>query len=254
MNDGTVDSAPATVHITVNPVNHAPTVDAGPDANIMQGDSYSPSPTVNDIDGTIVSTVWEEGDTVVTFPKNDFSVGKHILTVTVTDNEGATASDSLTLRVNIFPLRVKTGQIISYAAGDDGDLQRGIARSYTRDDTKKVVIDHATHLMWQDDSDAQTVQKNWQEAKEYCEALSLGGFTDWRLPTVEELLSITDMGRFDPSIDPVFQNVVNGRYWSMTTVAGDTSRAWIVLFDDGRDGLNLKSNDRYVRCVRSADN
>ena len=237
-----------------NEVNQAPTVDAGPDATIWEGESYTPSPTANDTDGTIVSTVWKEGDTVITFPKSDFSAGKHILTVTVTDNEGATASDSLTLRVNIFPLRVKTGQIVSYAAGDDGDLQRGITRSYTRDDTKEVVIDHATHLMWQDGVSGQTVTHTWQEAKEYCEALTLGGFTDWRLPTIEELLSIVDSGRSGPSIDPVFQNVVSDLYWSSTTDASNTSRAWAVNFYDGYDRWGAKSVDGYVRCVRSADN
>ncbi|OQX73600.1 MAG: hypothetical protein B6D59_05090, partial [Campylobacteraceae bacterium 4484_4] len=51
-----------------NEVNQAPTVDAGPDATIWEGESYTPSPTANDTDGTIVSTVWKEGDTVITFP------------------------------------------------------------------------------------------------------------------------------------------------------------------------------------------
>jgi hypothetical protein len=32
---------------------------------------------------------------------------------------------------------------------------------------------------------------NWNQANEYCSALHLGGFSDWRLPTLDELKAIT---------------------------------------------------------------
>jgi hypothetical protein len=98
-NDGQADSDLATVSITVNDINDAPTVEAGADANITVGYNYSPTPTISDIDGMIASTVWKEGNTILTFPKDDFSIGEHALTVMVTDDDGATAVDSLTLMV-----------------------------------------------------------------------------------------------------------------------------------------------------------
>ncbi len=36
----------------------------------------------------------------------------------------------------------------------------------------------------------------WEEALAYCEGLTLGDHSDWRLPTIKELNSIVDYGRF----------------------------------------------------------
>ena len=151
---------------------------------------------------------------------------------------------------NSFMPVLKTGQTTSYYANDDGDLQRGTARSYTRDDTKEVVVDNVTNLMWQDDADAKTVKKNWQDAKDYCQNLTLGGYSNWRLPDIEELYSITDIGRYNLAIDPAFQNVVSNLYWSSSTYVSYTSYAWVVLFGSGNDSWDRKSNSYYVRCVR----
>jgi len=108
-NDDTADSETVTVSITVNPVNDAPTVEAGASITITQGSSYTPSPIFSDSDGTVVNTVWKEGDSVLSFPKTDFSTGVHTLTITVTDNEGASSSDTLTLTVTApFKIKVKT--------------------------------------------------------------------------------------------------------------------------------------------------
>ena len=88
----------------------------------------------------------------------------------------------------------KTGQTQSYTDYDDGYYQKGVAPDYTRDDSKEIVTDKVTGLQWQDNSEAKTVSKNWSDAKSYCEALTLGGHNDWRLPTIEELESMWIMG------------------------------------------------------------
>ncbi len=149
-----------------------------------------------------------------------------------------------------FLATLKTGQTTSYYANDDGDLQRGEARSYTRDDAKEVVVDNVTNLMWQDNNDSKTVTKNWSDAVNYCEELSLGGYSDWRLPSIDELMSITDKERYSSSIDSTFQNVVSDDYWSSTTGASYTSVAWLVYFNGGYDNWYNKSYTYYVRCVR----
>ncbi len=56
------------------------------------------------------------------------------------------------------------------------------------DDT--VVFDNNTGLAWERAHHGERV--GYQEALQYCESLELGGEDDWRVPTIKELLSISD--------------------------------------------------------------
>jgi hypothetical protein len=64
--------------------------------------------------------------------------------------------------------------------------------------TAETVFDTRTDLTWQRLSGPLTIQA---DAIDYCEDLVLGGYRDWRLPNMAELLSIVDVTRFDPAID-----------------------------------------------------
>jgi hypothetical protein len=119
---------------------------------------------------------------------------------------------------------------------------------YIRDDTKEVVLDTSTNLMWQDD--VTPAQMNWTDALSYCENSNLGGFSDWRLPNFNELYMIADRTTFSPAISSVFTNVVSDRYWSSTTRKTATTYAWAVQFDNGTDNARVKSDMNYIRCVR----
>ncbi|WP_367270347.1 DUF1566 domain-containing protein [Sulfurovum sp.] len=110
-----------------------------------------------------------------------------------------------------------------------------------------VVRDSSTGLEWQDDSIGSTL--TWESAITHCEELSLDG-GGWRLPTVNELVSLVDDSRASPAIDPVFQNTASGNYWSSTTYARTTYHAWYVYFSDGRQDVYYKYANYYVRCVR----
>ena len=120
----------------------------------------------------------------------------------------------------------------------------------------QTVTDTKTCLMWQDDEDAKTVRKTWLDAIDYCENLTLGGYNDWRLPNYNELQSIIDYSRGNLLIDPIFQNVISGAYWSSTTSVHNPHNAWYVVMHAGIIVLASKSDSfsLNIRCVRSADN
>ncbi len=113
-----------------------------------------------------------------------------------------------------------------------------------------IVTDNVTGLQWQDD--AVVSETTWQGAIDRCEALTLGIYSDWRLPNINELISLVDDTRFDPSIDTsIFDHTISGGYWSSTSRAGYSSSAWLIGFSGGGQNGNGKSHNFYVRCVRA---
>lgn len=128
-------------------------------------------------------------------------------------------------------------------------LSSFVIADFTRDDNG-IITDSTTNLEWQDNSISVTM--TWQRAIDYCEALSLGTYKDWRLPNLNELTSLVDDTKYKPSIDDVFQNTIFSYYWSSTTVRNNSEVAWLVAFDSGFQGFdNNKDDNYYVRCVRA---
>ena len=128
-----------------------------------------------------------------------------------------------------------------------GSLALAEAASFT-DNGNGTVTDSGTGLMWQQ---AEGGLMTWDNALSYCEGLSLGGNSDWRLPNVTELESITDDTRYNPAINTTyFPNANASGYWSSTTYADGTDGAWGVGFGNGFVYYSTKSDSVYVRCVR----
>ena len=127
------------------------------------------------------------------------------------------------------------------------------AANIIRDNAKEVVVDSATHLMWQDNEDAKTVTKSWIEAIEYCESLTLAGFDDWRLPNIRELKYIADINKINPAIVTGFENIAADYYWSSSTVMINSYSAWGVYFWYGNSAQSGKKYVNYIRCVRDSN-
>jgi hypothetical protein len=116
------------------------------------------------------------------------------------------------------------------------------------DNSDGTVTDKVTDLMWQQAGSSSNL--TWEQSLAYCENLNLGGYTDWRLPTIKELRSLVDFSRYSPSINTTFFPDTQTFYCSSTTYTKDTYNAWGVYFNDGYDGYGSKVNGGYVRAVR----
>ena len=79
---------------------------------------------------------------------------------------------------------------------------------------------------------------------------SFAGFSDWRVPNLNELLSIVEYGAYNPAINQtVFPNGYSW-FWSSSPYANFSSYAWVVYFYNGYDYNVFKYNDYGVRLVR----
>ena len=127
-----------------------------------------------------------------------------------------------------------------------------------------IVIDPTASLMWKRCSEGQTNDNNctgsatgltWQNALDRANNVNnnggYAGFSDWRLPNVEELRSLVRRDSQSPSINStIFPNVDNVNYWS-NTPNKDGTRAYNINFRYGDDAISLRSNGTpKVRLVR----
>lgn len=113
-----------------------------------------------------------------------------------------------------------------------------------------IAKDSVTGLIWQDDNDVASIRKDWEGAKQYCSDLSLGGYSDWRLPNIYELITLLDNTKSkEPYIIDGFSNIAFDFYWSSNTVSTYADNA-LAVHSYGSTTGEGKGNDHSVRCVR----
>ena len=187
--------------------------------------------------------------------------------------------------------------------GQDGFYQAGCALTGAArfdDNLDGTVTDNCTGLMWQQDTadtdnDGGTTHSEclaggepgmqpptscakstwtdivvqgddipWCQALDYCENLDFATHDDWRLPNIQELLSIVDYSLTGPAIDTSFfglsvppappPNASELFYWSSTNAEdgnGFAPYALQVDFSRGNSSNYPRNNLQYVRAVRS---
>ena len=60
-----------------------------------------------------------------------------------------------------------------------------------------TVLDTSTGLMWAAKDNGSNI--NWENAKSYCENYHGGGYADWRMPTRDELVGLSDASKSRPA-------------------------------------------------------
>ena len=100
-------------------INNPPTVNAGEDKSVIVNEPITIIGIANDSDGEIVAYEWKEGNrllaTTASFEYLPTTTGTHTLTLTVTDNDGVTTSDSLVVTVNTQNQICDNGSIHFYS-------------------------------------------------------------------------------------------------------------------------------------------
>jgi hypothetical protein len=165
----------------------------------------------------------------------------------------------------------QTGQRTNYRYGDDADFESGwqgqgaAGAGRFRDNGDNTTTDFATGLMWVADPKVIGAPFNasintWNAAIDACLALNYAGHTDWRLPSVLELLSLIDFEKgagVTTIYDTYFPNTewAGKVYWSSTTYKTSSTQAHMVGFfssgetlQDNKDGSGPLPE--WVRPVR----
>lgn len=78
----------------------------------------------------------------------------------------------------------------------------------------------------------------------------LCGFTNWRVPTKDELLSVVDFNQQNSAIDTNYFPNVTGDYWTSVPIASDSSKAIYVARNPFFHFENLRTSNLKVQLVR----
>ena len=133
----------------------------------------------------------------------------------------------------------------------------GADTSFT-DNGDGTITDNCTNLQWKKCSEGLSGPScgtgsagtyTWEQALAQCEGLDFGNHTDWRLPNINELLSILNYSGSNPAVNGTyFPATAASAYWTSTDPS--SAAAWIIDFSYGATAKYLQNNNLSVRCVR----
>ena len=122
-----------------------------------------------------------------------------------------------------------------------------------------IFLDPETNLMWSVKDNGKDI--DWNRARAYATDLRLGGYDDWRLPTIEELEGLYDPNVSDPARDFIFKLAIHIKeplkvtrllVWSSTKKGPGAALAFNFGFGK-RYSLPVGNSDFGALCVRVPD-
>lgn len=121
-----------------------------------------------------------------------------------------------------------------------------------RDANLKVVIDNKNSLMWVDDMSNVKLRLTHEDATIYCENLKHAGYSNWRLPEIDEYEIIVNKKNQRNYINKAFRFNLPDGYWA-------SKAHWRTLwfyadymhFVSGTPYYDSRHKKKLFRCVRS---
>ena len=167
---------------------------------------------------------------------------------------------TMLLLILIFSQPVNGGQICEAYITNEWYDTRYIVESISNDN---IVIDNKTGLIWKqcseglsgsDCSSSSLIAYTWQDALDLASLTDFAGFTDWRVPNIEELRSITAINCFSPTINSnIFPNTQATGFWSSSPFLNNQSEAWYINFKFGNNAISTRLSTYNLRLVRSGN-
>ena len=150
-------------------------------------------------------------------------------------------------------LSYETGSYSNYFACVRGDeYGKAVEGSFSvlTQEGDEIVKDSATNLVWQK---GYAAELNWKAALAYCANLNYAGYTDWRLPNKNELLSLVD---YEKTTKPISMFPGDeGDYFFSSTFGyyyGGPDGALTINTENGEiSTADADEDGPFVRCVRS---
>ncbi len=162
------------------------------------------------------------------------------------------------LKINLSRLKIidntENGLLIPVKIGGGWFI---IGGGWIQDLGNGTIMNSETSLQWLQDAGSESM--TWYQANDYVKNLYIGGYSDWRIPTKEEIESLIAIATREGTREKYhnffnehgFKNVLYGYYWSSTYHTNIADRAYVLASWDG-DLLSIdKSRDAYVWPVRS---
>jgi len=161
------------------------------------------------------------------------------------------------IALSIFTLLYAGGEMTP-ANSDVSSINASVNINLKSCKVKKVYVEEDAKLMWQDkaytDSEDGAFKReqskgkvgSWQYAMNYCNGLYYAGYSNWRLPTADELVNIHNKS------GQLFVYSRGLEFWSSTPSISD--KYYVVYPPDARRYQRPQTQSNYIRCVRCTGN
>ena len=130
-------------------------------------------------------------------------------------------------------------------------ISMSYSNDFRRSSSSKVVVDNANKVMWVDDVSVNKNKKTHEDAIAYCEKLNFAGYTNWRIPRLEEFETIVDKTNEINYINKAFKYNVPDGYWALKA---HWRTLWFYAdymhFVSGTPYYDSRHKIKYVRCLR----